>query len=90
MGEPRPIRYRSVVRLFACLKTLLELVNTSACIDKLLLAGEEGMALGANFYAYLTVCVALGRTGGNSFAACAADSYFFVFGMYSSLHRYSP
>ena len=45
--------------LFTPLKTLLEFINASACINKLLFAGEEGMALRANFNADLAVCVSL-------------------------------
>ena len=32
-------------QLLACLKSLLELVNTTAGINEFLLTGEEGMAL---------------------------------------------
>ena len=38
------------------LKSLLESVNTSAGINKLLLAGEERMALGADFYLDILLC----------------------------------
>ena len=72
--------------LFACLKTTLELVNSSAGIYKLLLSGEEGMTLGANFNTNLTVCIALCGTCSNCLAACATDNYFFVIGMNSCLH----
>ena len=70
----------------SCFKTLLELVNSSACINKLLLAGEEGMALRANFNTDLAVSITLSRTGNNSLAACATDGYFFIIGMNSRLH----
>ena len=44
-------------KLFAFeIKALLESVNTSACIDELLLACEERMALGANIYAHVGLC----------------------------------
>ena len=87
MGEPRPIRYRSVVRLFACLKTLLELVNTSACIDKLLLAGVEWVALGANVHTQFT---ALGGAGDKGLSAGAADRTLNVLRMNSVLHFTIP
>ena len=72
--------------LFACLKTTLELVNSSAGIYKLLLSGEEGMTLGANFNTNLTVCIALCGAYSNSFAASATDRYFLVIGMNSCFH----
>jgi hypothetical protein len=65
------------------LKSLLELVNTSAHVNELLLAGEEGVALGANFYADLS---ALGGLGRNGLAACATDYTLFVIGMNSGFH----
>ena len=60
-----------VSRLLACsLESLLELVKTSAGVNKLLLTGEEGMALGANFNSDLA---ALGGLSGNGLTASAAD-----------------
>jgi hypothetical protein len=70
-------------KLLACLKTLLELVKPSAGINELLLTGEEGMALGANFNSHLA---ALGGSGGYGLAASAFDHNFFIFGMDSCLH----
>jgi hypothetical protein len=67
-------------------ETLLELVNTSAGVNKLLLAGEERVALGANFNAE----IALGGTARNFVAACASDNAFFVFGMDAFLHFNTP
>ena len=67
----------------ACLKTLLELINASACINELLLAGKERMALGADVNADLA---ALGRTGNEGFAASTLNGYFFVSRMESFLH----
>ena len=69
--------------LLCSLQTLLELVNASAGINKLLLAGKERMALRANFYAD---GVALGRTGLNFFAASALDSNFAIVRMESFFH----
>ena len=72
------------VRLLLCsLQTLLELVNTSAGINKLLFAGKERMALRADFN---TDHAALSRTGGNFFAASALDYGFTILRMDSGLH----
>ena len=69
--------------LVEVLESLLELINTSACINKLLLAGEEGVALRANFDSDLA---SLGGLGNNGFAACASDYALFVLGLNSFLH----
>ena len=66
-------------------QSLLELVNTSACIDKLLLAGVEGVTLGADFNSDFA---ALRRLGDDSFAASAANYGFLVLRMESFLHIY--
>ena len=58
--------------------TLLEAVNTSAGINELLLAREEGMALGANFNADVLLC----GTRVNHIAACAGNGRFLVVRMY--------
>ena len=63
-------------------ETLLEAVNTSAGIDKLLFTGEERMALGANFNADILGC----GTGGYLVTARAADSSFLVLGMQILFH----
>ena len=60
------------------LKSLLELVNTSADVNKFLLTCKEGMALGANFNSDLAALCGLGRY---SLAACATDNALFVIGM---------
>ena len=49
-------------------KTASELVNASAGVNKLLFAGKERMALGADIY---TDIIALGGTGNERFSACA-------------------
>lgn len=72
-----------VKALFACAKTLLKPIDTSAGIDELLLAGKVRMALGANFNTKLAFCVTLCGAGSNGLAASAADSYFFILGMNS-------
>ena len=69
------------------LKSLLKLVNTSAHVNKLLLAREEGMALGANFNSDLAALSGLGR---NSLAACATDYTLLVIGMNSGFHDFLP
>ncbi len=73
--------------LLEVLDSLLELVNTSACINKLLLAGEEGVALGANFDGNLA---SLSGLGNNGFAACASDHALFVLGLNSFFHFKIP
>ena len=73
------------LRLLACsLESSLELVKTSAGINKLLLTGEERMALGANFNSDLA---ALGGLGSNYLSASATDHALFVIRMDSRLHN---
>ena len=70
-----------VSRLLSCsFKSLLELVKTSACINELLLSGEERVTLGANFNSDLA---ALGGLGGNGLATSATDYALFVIRMNS-------
>ena len=68
-------------------QSLLELVHATACIDKLLLAGVEGMALGADFNTHLAT---LGRARNDSLTACALDDALNVLGMDSVLHFHIP
>ena len=68
-------------------QSLLELIQATACIDKLLLAGVEGVALGADFNSHLAT---LGRTRDDSLAACALDDALNVLGMDSVLHFHLP
>ena len=68
-------------------QSLLELVQTTARIDKLLLAGVEGVALGADFNAHLA---ALGGARNDSLTACALDDALNVLGMDSVLHVHVP
>ena len=63
-------------------QTLLELVNASACINELLLAGEERMALGADF----NLQIALGGARLDFCAASTLDGALFIFGMDLILH----
>jgi hypothetical protein len=67
--------------------SLLELIHTSAGVNKLLLTGEERMALGANFNFDLA---ALGGLGLYGFAACASDDAGFVLRMDSLFHCSIP
>jgi hypothetical protein len=79
---------RSVIELLVeSFKSLLELVNTSACINKLLLAGEEGVALRANFNSDLASLCGLCNYG---LAACALDYALFVLGLNSFFHFFLP
>ncbi len=77
----------AVKLLVESLKSLLELVNTSACINKLLLAGEEGMALRANLDSDLASLCGLCNNG---LAACALDNALYIFGLNSFLHFFVP
>ena len=63
-------------------ETLVELGNTSAGIHQLLLAGEEGVTLRADFYANIL----LRRTCLNYITAGAFDSSLLIIGMDSFLH----
>ena len=58
--------------------SLLELIHTSAGVNKLLLTGEERMALGANFNFDLA---ALGRLCSNGLAASATNYALFIIRM---------
>ena len=69
--------------LVKTLQSLLELVNSTAGVNELLLTGKEGMALRANFNSHLA---ALGGLGRNGFTACALDDALFVLRMDSCLH----
>ena len=68
-------------------QSLLELVQTSACIDKLLLAGVEGVALGANFNTHLAT---LGRTRNYGFTARTLNGALNILRMDSVFHFLSP
>ena len=68
-------------------KSLLKLINASASVNKLLLTGEERMALGANINSQIA---ALGGLGFNNFAACASNGANFVVRMDSVFHFHVP
>ena len=61
---------------------LVELVNTSAGVHKLLFAGEERMALGAD----INVNIILGGLGLIYSSASANDNGILIFGMDIRLH----
>ena len=65
-------------------ETLLEAIHTSAAVHQLLLAGKEGMALGANF----NLQFGLGGTGFERLAAHATDDRLTVLGMDLFLHDF--
>lgn len=67
--------------------SLLELINASAGVNKLLLTGKEGVALGANINLQLA---ALRGLGFNNFAASASDLANFVIRMDSFFHVHVP
>ena len=67
-------------------ETLLEAVNASAGIDQLLLAGVEGVALGANFDLQFT----LHGTRLKRLTAYATDDGLAIFGMDLLFHAFSP
>ena len=75
------------ILLLGGLESSLELVNASACINKLLLARKEGMALGADINSQLA---ALGGFGFNNFAASASDNALLILGMNSVFHVRLP
>jgi hypothetical protein len=78
-----PLSSESLGLLSNTLESLLELVNASACINKLLLAGEEGVALGADFNSDLAAVRGL---GGYGFAAGATNYALLIIGMNSGFH----
>ena len=63
---------------------LVETVDTSTGVNKLLLAGVERVTLGANF----NLDVLLGRTSLNNCTTRASDSSLFVLGMDTFLHEF--
>ena len=74
----------AVLNLFKLLNAVLlvELINAAAGVDQLLLAGVEGVALGAD----LNGDVGLGGAGLDDGAASASDGGLLVFRMDSFLH----
>ena len=82
--EKSPHRYavRTVFLLQAVF--LVETVNTSTGVNKLLLAGVEGMALRADFNLDVLLC----GTGCENVATGTADRSLFVLGMDTFLHEF--
>ena len=68
------------------IETFLETINTTASIYQLLLAGIEGMALGADLHGDIL----LGGAGLDDLAAGAADGRTLVLGMDALFHVGSP
>jgi len=66
------------------IELLFELVNSSACVNKLLLTRKERMALRAYINAQLGLC----GTCLESFAASTLYRCFYIFRMYSLFHLY--
>ena len=64
------------------IETFLETINTTASINQLLLAGIEGMALGADIHFHFFLC----GTRLKSFTAYAANHTLAVLGMDVFLH----
>jgi len=73
--------------LLGVLKSSLELVNTSAGINKLLLTGKEGVTLGANFNSHFAALCGLCCNG---LSASASDYALFILGMDVLFHYFSP
>lgn len=69
--------------LLVQLESLFESVHSAACIDQLLLAGVEGVALGTNF----DLDILLGGSSLNHIAACTANGGLLIVGVDSFLHR---
>ena len=68
------------------IETLLEAIHASAAVHQLLLAGVEGVALGANFDLQL----ALDGAGFERLTAHATDGRLAIFGMDLLFHAFSP
>jgi hypothetical protein len=73
----------SEILLLESSNSLLELVNASACVNELLLTGEERMALGADINSHLA---AVGGLGYNSLTACTSDGASLILRMDSLFH----
>ena len=75
-------REKQLSRKLVETEALLETIDTSAGIHQLLLAGVEGMALGADIHSKFL----LGRAGFKRLTAHAANDAFAVLGMNFFLH----
>ena len=72
--------------LLVQIETLLEAINTSAGVYQLLLAREEGVALGAN----VNDDILLSGASLNDIAASATNGRLLIIGMDALLHVVSP
>ncbi len=77
-----PLRVLSCCILLT-VESLFKFVHTTACIHKLLFAGIERMAFGANF----NTKIFPGRTGGIFCTASTGNNRFYVLGMNSFFHN---
>ena len=86
--KPVPAAARVWSQNVSVLETELfvEAADASASIHHLLLTGEEGVTLGANFYSD----VLLGRSGLDHVTASTTNSGCLVLGMDAFLHECSP
>ena len=82
-----PILSRTKELLLRGSQSSLELVNASACVNELLLTGEEGMALGADINSLLA---ALGGSGLYDLTACATNGASLILRMDSVFHVHVP
>ena len=67
-------------------QSLLELINSTACVNEFLLTGKEGMTFRANFNSHFSAIRGLGCNG---LAASTLDGHFFVIRMDSGLHLFN-
>ncbi len=79
--------FADVDLLADCFQSLLEFVNSTASVNEFLLTGKEGMTLRADFNFHFA---ALGGLGCYRLAASALNDHFFVVGMNSGLHLFTP
>ena len=82
MNKDKSLRQRHRLYILLQTKSLVETINTSTGVNQLLLAGIEGVALGADF----DTDVLLGRTGSKGVTAGATDRGLFVVGMDAFSH----
>ena len=86
-GPVLPVLFSETFSVFlAEIIAFIETIYASTCIDELLLAGIERVALGTNFHANILAS----RTGMDYLAACARDRCVNVLGMNAFLQLMSP
>ena len=86
MGKDPSYRSERELLSDSC-QSLFELIQTTACIDKFLLTGVEGVALGANVNTHLA---ALSGTGYKRLTARATNHALNILGMDSVFHFFVP